>query len=254
MPKPLKYSDEPVNTKALMLDKPAPPATAPAPAPAAPSTWEQIINLLSPAYQPVQKSGAPEKIAAAIAPHTGPKYIGEADQPGWIWEKQGDPNFGFKTEEEAARAALYRVLQKSNQAGKEYGGWIYQRPDGTYAFTPEAEGDIESLQLPAVEESMRPRIRASYHTHPKSRAHDSEHFSEEDRTGDTNDQRKLGKDAQFHGYMASPTGALKQYSPDILGKGEGAEKTLYESISESVRQNEKDRAAYEEALKQSGWK
>ena len=106
----------------------------------------------------------------------------------------------------AAKSKLNEVNPLSTAANKEYGGYVYQAADGSYAATEAVIGDNSSVALPDKVSAVPAgtTARASYHTHAAfDPAFDSEFFSEADLEGDRFDE--------IDGYLATPQGAFKYH-------------------------------------------
>lgn len=111
----------------------------------------------------------------------------------------------FATAEDAAVDAMKSVNAQSVKEGREYGGWVYKNPDGTYSYDPPVKGDKDGLtNMP----SKGPDDVAWYHTHgANDPGYDNENFS-----GATGD-KGYSKANNADGYLATPTGAIKKYDP-----------------------------------------
>ena len=106
----------------------------------------------------------------------------------------------------AARMRFNQINPVSVRENREYGGFVYQAADGSFATTEPIRGEVASITLPAPRFAVPVGTfaRASYHTHggfdPRF---DSENFSSND----------LEADRQFNidGYLATPRGIFRYH-------------------------------------------
>jgi len=114
----------------------------------------------------------------------------------------------FNSQNAAARAKLNAVNPKSVRENREYGGYVFINPDGSYAATPEVPGNNDSVLLPApVSVTLYGGVRATatYHTHAAfDPRYDNENFSPTDLESD----RALNLD----GYLGTPAGQFKYHN------------------------------------------
>ncbi len=112
-----------------------------------------------------------------------------------------DNSLRFAEQHRAARSALNGINPKSVRENREYGGYIYRSPDGSYISTKLVQGEVASVQLPFSLIPVGGVATASFHTHggndPK---YDNENFSFTD----------IASDQQFgvDGYLGTPTGGF----------------------------------------------
>ncbi|MDD4910182.1 MAG: DUF4329 domain-containing protein [Candidatus Omnitrophica bacterium] len=128
--------------------------------------------------------------------------------------KPGDP---YPTEDAAGKDAVNDINPKSISEGREYGGWVYENPNGTYSYTKPYPGSKAGTSL-----GPRPsggRVVGDYHTHgANDPGYNNENFSLQDIA----DNRRSGTT----GYLGTPSGAVKKYEPssnqqtDIQPSGE----------------------------------
>ena len=107
----------------------------------------------------------------------------------------------------AARNILNRVNPRSVDENREYGGYIFQNPDGSYSHTDPVRGGPASILLPFPEDVIPAGSvgRATYHTHAAfDPRYDNENFS----STDLNTNRALGYD----GYLGTPAGRFKYHN------------------------------------------
>ena len=133
----------------------------------------------------------------------------------------------FATAEEAARAALAEANRLSIRDNREYGGRVYENPDGTFSFTPPQQGGLDTFDLSSVTVPPDATTVADYHTHgdytyddgertsdPSKDDYDSEHFSPQDRNSSANMARG---NPNYRSYLGTPSGALREYNPSTGG-------------------------------------
>ena len=117
-----------------------------------------------------------------------------------------DMEVRFRTQNEAAFDVLNGINPQSVSENREYGGWVYILPDGSYGSTTPVQGEAASVTLPSPIQSIPSggSRTASYHTHagfdPKF---DNENFSPQDLESD----REINVD----GYLATPGGQFKMH-------------------------------------------
>jgi hypothetical protein len=110
----------------------------------------------------------------------------------------------FTAQDGAAYYVLNRINPRSVAENREYGGYVYRNPDGSFSSTAPVKGTPNSVLLPPIS-SVIPassRVRASYHTHagPDPR-YDNENFSPVDIAADI----EFGLD----GYLGTPGGLFR---------------------------------------------
>jgi hypothetical protein len=111
----------------------------------------------------------------------------------------------------AARSALNKINPTSVKENREYGGYVYRNPDGSYSATDPLRGKPASLELPppASAAPAGATTTASYHTHAAfDPRYDNENFSLQD----------LATDIRFNldGYLGTPMGQFKWH--DVSAK------------------------------------
>jgi hypothetical protein len=115
-----------------------------------------------------------------------------------------DTNNRAQKQNDAAFDVLNAVNPQSVRVNKEFGGWIFINPDGSFSSTTPVRGDFKSVQLPNPSEVIPngSNITAAYHTHaafdPKF---DNENFSPTD--------LDLDRENNIDGYLGTPGGQLK---------------------------------------------
>ena len=115
-----------------------------------------------------------------------------------------DTNFRAQKQNDAAFDVLNAVNPQSVRVNREFGGWVFINPDGSFSSTVPVRGDFKSVQLPNPAEVIPAgsRITASYHTHAAFDPNfDNENFSPTDLS--------LDRDNNFDGYLGTPAGQLK---------------------------------------------
>lgn len=99
----------------------------------------------------------------------------------------------------AARAVLNKVNPKSVKENREYGGWVYETPDGNYTSTTPVAGTIDSVEIPFSLIPSGGRPLASYHTHG---ADDPRYLNEQFSGADIASNLSIDLD----GYLGTPAG------------------------------------------------
>jgi uncharacterized Zn-binding protein involved in type VI secretion len=135
---------------------------------------------------------------------------------------------GFKSRDEAARAALKETNGPSIKDNREYAGLIYKNKDGTYGYSPgpigtEAGASLKGIAIPSGSKEV-----GYYHTHgdysiqdpktgaiirtsdPKKDDFDSDNFSNTDKN---TARGRANGDKEYRGYLATPGGVFKSYNP-----------------------------------------
>jgi RHS repeat-associated protein len=73
----------------------------------------------------------------------------------------------FKSIDDAAIDAIGYSMPKSEKAGREYGGYIYETPDGMYSYAPPVQGDKTGMNTSDFEcVPEKTEKEGIYHTHP----------------------------------------------------------------------------------------
>lgn len=112
----------------------------------------------------------------------------------------GDP---YRTQHDAARAALNQYNLSSIMENLEYGGMIYRRRDSSYSYTPANIGKPDEMAIVRTCPTNTTPV-AYYHTHAGyDPIYDSEQFSPTDLELDS-----IGLDA----YVATPNSNVKHAS------------------------------------------
>ena len=136
----------------------------------------------------------------------------------------------FKTKEEAAKAALKSVNDKSIADNKEYAGQIYRNPDGTYGYTDPVQGTGDESHPSSSPVPDGTDVAGNYHTHgdysvmteqgvtrastlpgitnPASFDAEADNFS----PADVLQYQQLGKQySGFTGYLGTPSGNMRAF-------------------------------------------
>ena len=122
------------------------------------------------------------------------------------------PGDSYPTIRDAGRQSIIDILPTSIAAGREYGGVIYSKPDGSYSYTEPVRGGPDSVAIPF---STSPSAAGWYHTHGSyDPAYNNEGFSRGDK--DISDGRNIP------GYLGTPSGAIREYFPTPGFPREGA--------------------------------
>lgn len=110
----------------------------------------------------------------------------------------------YPTNDEAAIDAINDINTTSIANNREYAGWIYKNPDGTYSYSYANPGTMDG----SIPGPLPPGpIAGEYHTHGKyDPNYDNENFS----PGDKRAADSLGQP----GYLGTPNNAIKKYLPD----------------------------------------
>ncbi|HEY2093365.1 MAG TPA: IPT/TIG domain-containing protein [Thermoanaerobaculia bacterium] len=122
--------------------------------------------------------------------------------------KPGDP---YKTRDDAARAALADVCGMSREIGREFGGYVYKRSDGTFSYTPAVHGyayDMKNLRPASEYLTNRARAVGEYHTHPD---HENAAPEEPNEISDT-DRARASLDG-IPAYVVTPFGKILRFTP-----------------------------------------
>ena len=115
-----------------------------------------------------------------------------------------DTNTRAQKQNDAAFDVLNAVNPQSVRVNREFGGWIFINPDGSFSSTTPVRGDFRSVQLPNPSEVVPngSRVTAAYHTHAAFDPNfDNENFSPTD--------LDLDRDNDIDGYLGTPAGQLK---------------------------------------------
>ncbi len=106
-----------------------------------------------------------------------------------------------QAQHDAARQRLNMINPVSVNQNREFGGYIYQSADGSYASTQPIRGEAASVSLPIPSLGVPAGTfaRASYHTHAAfDPRFDNENFSPTDLAGD--------REFDIDGYLGTPGG------------------------------------------------
>jgi hypothetical protein len=118
--------------------------------------------------------------------------------------KPADRLSRFRTQNDAAKDVLNEVNPQSIRINREFGGWVFVSPDGSYGTSAAVQGEAASVRLPDPELSVPVGsiITASYHTHAAfDPRFDNENFSPQDLEND--------RANNIDGYLATPLGQFK---------------------------------------------
>ena len=102
----------------------------------------------------------------------------------------------------AAREVLNQINPKSVKENREYGGWVYETPDGRYTSTTPVRGNIDSVEIPFTLIPKGGRPLASYHTHGGD---DPRYLNEQFSGADIRSNLEVGLD----GYLGTPAGSFQ---------------------------------------------
>lgn len=109
-----------------------------------------------------------------------------------------------QAQHDAAKMRLNQINPVSVSQNREFGGYVFQLPDGSYAATVAIRGEAASVNLPDPRSAVPAGTfaRASYHTHAAADPRfDNENFSPTDLESD--------RSTNLDGYLATPGGAFK---------------------------------------------
>ena len=110
----------------------------------------------------------------------------------------------YPTVDLAGANAVNDINYKSIKEGREYGGRVYQNPDGTYSYTPPMPGTTDSTSCGDVPPDTK--NAGDYHTHgAPDPGYDNENFSPPDKQGNNEEG--------VNGYLGTPQGVIKRYAP-----------------------------------------
>lgn len=115
-----------------------------------------------------------------------------------------DTDDRFLTQRDAAFEVLNGINPQSVRENREYGGWVFVNPDGSFSSTNPVRGEAASVRLPnpALVIPSGSRQTASYHTHAAfDPRFDNENFSPTD--------LELDRREMVDGFLATPGGQFK---------------------------------------------
>jgi RHS repeat-associated protein len=113
------------------------------------------------------------------------------------------PGDSYRSIPEAGRQAVVDINPTSIVNNREYGGVIYQKPDGSFTYTEPRPGSEAGVTIPF---GSSPPASGWYHTHGgDDPAYDGENFSSADKG--ISDRREIP------GYLGTPRGKIKEYTP-----------------------------------------
>jgi len=147
-------------------------------------------------------------------------YTGIANRPivalDYFGLAPGDP---YPTCDAAGIQAIKDINAESIKKDREFGGNIYQKPDGTFSYTaPDKTGKKHSANIPVAVPEGTTRA-GMYHTHGADNwGYDDEKYSDEDKA--------LSDGLKVPSYLGTPKGDIKKYTPDPTKKGKGEEKKI----------------------------
>lgn len=118
--------------------------------------------------------------------------------------KDDGVNFETARQHDAAFTVLNQINPVSVREAREYGGYIYRNPNGTYGHTNPKRGQYKSINLGDVTVPEGTRRTASYHTHGND---DPRYVNEEFSPTDIRSDRLAGTD----GYLGTPGGKMKYF-------------------------------------------
>ena len=132
------------------------------------------------------------------------------------------PGDHYKKLDEAASQAIRDINPTSIKNGHEYMGLLYQNSDETYSYTSPNEGTADSSSpgfLNTIYVQLFKKLAGDYHTHGGCDSqYDNENFGNADMDG--NDYFNLP------GYLGTPNGDIKKYTPNPGHPRKGKVETL----------------------------
>jgi hypothetical protein len=137
-------------------------------------------------------------------------------------------NGPFKTQDEAAMAALLNANPQSIKDNAEYGGLIYLGADGFYYYTCPIKCDGDTVEPKDAPAPPGGSVVGDYHTHgdysikdpitakpvatgdPARDDYDSDNFSVGDKQGIAMEGKGI---PAYAGYLGTPSGTFRKYDP-----------------------------------------
>lgn len=130
------------------------------------------------------------------------------------------PGEPYPSADAAASQAIRDINPTSIKLNQEFGGRVYQNPDGTYSYTAPVPGTEDRVPTGEVPEGKQDA--GDYHTHgrPDPRYPSYEDFSDRDKANHDYDETP--------GYLGTPSGVIKKYwpAPYPCKRGSGAVETI----------------------------
>ena len=112
------------------------------------------------------------------------------------------PGDSYPTPRDAGRQAIIDINPTSIKQGKEYGGVIYTKPNGSSSYTAPVPGGQAGVIIPF---NTSPPATGWYHTHgANDPGYDNENFSSAD--------LNISNSRNIPGYLGTPSGAIKEYT------------------------------------------
>jgi uncharacterized Zn-binding protein involved in type VI secretion len=173
--------------------------------------------------QPAARMGDPTVHGGSIALGFPTVLIGDVTRTGGSSRK-------FGSAEEAACAALEEANPQAIKTNVEWGGLVYQNPDGTFGFTaPSQAVDTNHFDPFTVSAPPGTTVVGDYHAHgdysmpiggdpekpcrtsdPANDPYQSDNFSQTDREGSAED---AGGNLNYRSYLGTPSGTFREYNP-----------------------------------------
>ncbi|HXA84463.1 MAG TPA: SpvB/TcaC N-terminal domain-containing protein [Candidatus Dormibacteraeota bacterium] len=137
---------------------------------------------------------------------------------------------GFRTQRQAARAALRDANPRSVRANREFGGVIYRTPGGRHHYTPPARGSVDGFTPNPGARPAGTTLVGDYHTHGDysrvgpggsvtrtSNAAQDSFNSDRFSRGVGGDIGGITADAVgrpgYRGYLGTPSGTFREFNP-----------------------------------------
>jgi hypothetical protein len=137
-------------------------------------------------------------------------------------------NGPFKTQDDAARAALQPANPKSIHDNREYGGLIYKGSDNQYYYSGPIKGSDQGVNPHDAPAPSGSTVVGDYHCHgdystqdpntgaavrtsdPSKDQFNSDNFSTSDKNGIKSDGAHT---PGYAGYLGTPSGTFRRYDP-----------------------------------------
>jgi hypothetical protein len=170
-------------------------------------------------YTPILTPGTASSPVENQRERKGPKSKTKKNKKG---KNKKHKRSGFKTADQAGKAALKEANPQSMKDNREYGGNVYKKSDGTYGYTAPRQGSVNGFQPNPSDVPKDSTLVGDYHTHGNYSdssgnittkaldTYDSDHFSPTDITGITKDA--TGK-PEYTGYLGTPSGTFYKLNP-----------------------------------------
>nr|WP_232063445.1 DUF4329 domain-containing protein [Undibacterium sp. KW1] len=119
------------------------------------------------------------------------------------------PKCEYASRERAAREAIKDYNPRSIEQNREYAGWIYRNPNGTYSYTEGRKYYGEEGSHNSNPGERHSTAVAMYHTHGKYIRPSDEDFSDKDKIHAYRER--------VPSYLGTPLNRIKRYDPAEIG-------------------------------------